>query len=218
SETVTSNATQPKNKLCEYLKRRKVMWIIVIIIVIVLIITIPIVIIKTKKANSEKTSTKEEGTIKITEEMEVTTVFFSTHFCNPESTITSTSATTLPTTSTSTTSAVWVKIAPDSVIGDQNCASGGYVPSATLSDCESGCLSVSGCTAVDWNVNGAGCSYRQCTTYPPNYSGRSDWEIWAIETETSTTTTTTISIPGSVLIGFIGIIVREEVPADMTFS
>ncbi|CAF4162465.1 unnamed protein product [Adineta steineri] len=73
SETVTSNATQPKNKLCEYLKRRKVMWIIVIIIVIVLIITIPIVIIKTKKANSEKTSTKEEGTIKITEEMEVTT-------------------------------------------------------------------------------------------------------------------------------------------------
>ncbi|CAF4208980.1 unnamed protein product, partial [Adineta steineri] len=73
SETVTSNATQPKNKLCEYLKRRTVMWIVVIIIVIVLIITTPIVIIKTKKANIEQTSTTEKTTIETTEKMEITT-------------------------------------------------------------------------------------------------------------------------------------------------
>ncbi|CAF1473125.1 unnamed protein product [Adineta steineri] len=64
SETVTSDVAQPK-KICEYLKRKKVMCIIVIIIVLVIIITISIVIVKTKKRNSEKVST--------TEEMEVTT-------------------------------------------------------------------------------------------------------------------------------------------------
>ncbi|CAF1033376.1 unnamed protein product [Adineta steineri] len=83
SETVTSNAAQPK-KLCEYLKRRKVMCITFIIIVLAIIITISIVIVKTKKTNSEQTSTIEETTIQITEKIEVTT----------ESPTTSTSTTT----------------------------------------------------------------------------------------------------------------------------
>ncbi|CAF0846281.1 unnamed protein product [Adineta steineri] len=77
---VTSNAARPK-KLCEYLKRRKVMCIIVIIILLAIIITISIVIWKTKKTNSEQISTAEgttteiteKTTIEITEKMEVTT-------------------------------------------------------------------------------------------------------------------------------------------------
>ncbi|CAF1418457.1 unnamed protein product [Adineta steineri] len=58
SETVTSNAMQPTT-LCEYLKRRKVMWITFTIIVLVIIITIAIVIVKRKQTNSETTSTIE---------------------------------------------------------------------------------------------------------------------------------------------------------------
>ncbi|CAF4227447.1 unnamed protein product, partial [Adineta steineri] len=69
SETITSNATRPE-KLCEYLKRRKVMCITLIIIVLVIIITISIVIVKTKKTKSEQISTAEETTIDTTEKME----------------------------------------------------------------------------------------------------------------------------------------------------
>ncbi|CAF4311671.1 unnamed protein product, partial [Adineta steineri] len=65
SKTVTSNATQSKT-LCEYMKRRKGMWITFTIIVLVIIITIPIFISKTKMINSETTPT-----IEITTEMEV---------------------------------------------------------------------------------------------------------------------------------------------------
>ncbi|CAF1468247.1 unnamed protein product [Adineta steineri] len=83
SETVTSDATQPK-KLCEYLKKRKVMCIIFIIIVLVIIITVSIVIAKAKKTNGEKTS--------ITEEMEVTT--------EPTTTTSTTTSTTISTTTT----------------------------------------------------------------------------------------------------------------------
>ncbi|CAF3684576.1 unnamed protein product [Adineta steineri] len=91
SETVTSNAARPK-KLCEYVKRRKVMCIILIIIALAIIITISIVICKTKKTNSEEvsiteettTETTEETAIEITEKIEITT----------ESPTTSTSTTT----------------------------------------------------------------------------------------------------------------------------
>ncbi|CAF0726461.1 unnamed protein product [Adineta steineri] len=61
SKTIVLNTAQPKN-LCEYLKRRKVMWITFTIIVLVIIITIPIVTVKTKKKNSEETSTTEPTT------------------------------------------------------------------------------------------------------------------------------------------------------------
>ncbi|CAF4009208.1 unnamed protein product [Adineta steineri] len=56
-ETLPSNAAQPKNCICEYVKRRKVMFITFTIIVLAIIITIPIVISKAKKTNSEETAT-----------------------------------------------------------------------------------------------------------------------------------------------------------------
>ncbi|CAF1499808.1 unnamed protein product, partial [Adineta steineri] len=85
---------------------------------------------------------------------------------------------------------VWVQIATDSTMG-ANCAGVGYQPSGTLSSCESYCLSLSGCNAVDWNTGGSGCTPRQCSSYPPNYASQSGWEVWAITSGTSTTSTTT---------------------------
>ncbi|CAF3880878.1 unnamed protein product [Adineta steineri] len=72
SETITSNGTQSETS-CEYLKKRKVTWIIFTIIVLVIIMTLLILIFKSEKTSSGKTSTTEEITIKITEKMDVTT-------------------------------------------------------------------------------------------------------------------------------------------------
>ncbi|CAF1134256.1 unnamed protein product, partial [Adineta steineri] len=77
---------------------------------------------------------------------------------------------------------VWVKIASDSVIGDENCAGIGYNTSITLSSCESACLAMASCTAIDFNPATGQCTYRQCTPYPPNYRSQSGWEVWAIPT------------------------------------
>ncbi|CAF0850761.1 unnamed protein product [Adineta steineri] len=85
---------------------------------------------------------------------------------------------------------VWVQIASDSTMG-ANCAGVGYQPAGTLSSCESYCLSLSGCNAVDWKTDGSGCTPRQCSSYPPNYASTSGWEVWAITSGTLTTIATT---------------------------
>ncbi|CAF1136525.1 unnamed protein product [Adineta steineri] len=59
AETVASNGTQPET-LCEYLKRRKVMWITFTITVLVIITMIPIIILQRTKTNSESISTTQK--------------------------------------------------------------------------------------------------------------------------------------------------------------
>ncbi|CAF0732579.1 unnamed protein product [Adineta steineri] len=97
SETVTSNTTQSK-KLCEYLKKRKGMWITFTIIVLSIIITIPIVIIKTKETNDTNTTTTEIiVTTKTTQTIKKepnTTSPSATRTSTPEPTTASTSTTT----------------------------------------------------------------------------------------------------------------------------
>ncbi|CAF4162549.1 unnamed protein product [Adineta steineri] len=85
-------------------------------------------------------------------------------------------------------SGAWVKIASDSAMVAY-CTGLGSELSATLSACESYCLSMSGCNAVDWHAGGSsGCTIRQCSYYPPKYASHSGWEVWAITTGTSITT------------------------------
>ncbi|CAF4261783.1 unnamed protein product, partial [Adineta steineri] len=56
------------------------------------------------------------------------------------------------------------------------------------------CLALSSCNAIDFNYGGTQCTYRHCTTYPPNYQSARGWDVWAITTGTSITTNTTIHV------------------------
>ncbi|CAF1153670.1 unnamed protein product [Adineta steineri] len=79
-------------------------------------------------------------------------------------------------------------------MGDVNCAEVGSDESVTWSLCESACLALSSCNAIDFNYGGTQCTYRHCTTYPPNYQSARGWDVWAITTGTSITTNTTIHV------------------------
>ncbi|CAF4153021.1 unnamed protein product [Adineta steineri] len=100
----------------------------------------------------------------------------------------------ITTETSTTTNLVWVKVASESLMGDVNCAEVGSDESVTWSLCESACLALSSCNAIDFSYGGTRCTYRHCTTYPPNYQSASGWEVWAITTGTSTTTNTTIHV------------------------
>ncbi|CAF3716958.1 unnamed protein product, partial [Adineta steineri] len=97
----------------------------------------------------------------------------------------------IKTKTSTTTDLVWVKVASEGLMGDVNCAEVGSDESVIWSDCESACLTLSSCNAIDFSYGGTQCTYRHCTTYPPNYQSASGWDVWAITTGTSATTNTT---------------------------
>ncbi|CAF0949262.1 unnamed protein product [Adineta steineri] len=116
SETVISNGEQRKS-LFQYLKTKKVMWIIFIFIVAVLIITIPIVLNKRKTIDSTDIPTTTE-TMQTTRK-ESTTTSTSTESSTTTSTSTTSSTTTSSTTtSTSTTSSTTTSILSSNVCVD----------------------------------------------------------------------------------------------------
>ncbi|CAF4017272.1 unnamed protein product, partial [Adineta steineri] len=97
----------------------------------------------------------------------------------------------IKTETSTTTTLVWVKVASEGLMGDVNCAEVGSDNLVIWSDCESACLALSSCNAIDFSYGGTQCTYRHCTTYPPNYQSENGWDVWVITTGTSTSTNTT---------------------------
>ncbi|CAF1153575.1 unnamed protein product [Adineta steineri] len=85
-------------------------------------------------------------------------------------------------------SEVWIKIASDSFTGDSNCGGIGHNPSISLNSCQSICMDMLDCTAIDYNPGTRACTYRQCATYPPKYQSQSGWEVWMTTRKTLTIT------------------------------
>ncbi|CAF4129882.1 unnamed protein product, partial [Adineta steineri] len=83
---------------------------------------------------------------------------------------------------------VWIKIASDSFTGDSNCGGIGHNPSISLNSCQSICMDMLDCTAIDYNPGTRACTYRQCATYPPKYQSQSGWEVWMTTRKTLTIT------------------------------
>ncbi len=76
----------------------------------------------------------------------------------------------------------WVEVQPQSYIGDSGCPPIQTNPGYTLQQCQDGCASTLGCTAIDWSTTNGQCTYRQCLVYPPLHEILNDWQAWAVIT------------------------------------